>query len=77
MLTNLYFKATSFLYSCKKKMEELLEDERGEVNIIAIIIILAIALLLAELFKHKIAELCNDIWDSIGSDSEELLKDIE
>lgn len=45
-----------------------IKDERGDTNIIAIIIILAIVIALAIVFRKSIGELFNTIWGGITND---------
>lgn len=62
-LTNkLYFKAIGAMNNALK----LMKNEKGETNLIAIILILAIVLVLVLLFKTKLTKIFNDIWDKIG-----------
>lgn len=52
----------------KNRIASLLNSERGETNIIAIIIILAIVIALAIVFRQAIGNLFNSIWDGITND---------
>lgn len=54
----------------KGKVGRFLRDEKGEVNIIAIIVILAIALALAVIFRNQIVKLFDQIWDGIWEDAD-------
>lgn len=65
MLTNLYVMAQSHAIIFKNKVVKFFKDEKGEVNIIAIIVILAIALALAIIFRNQIVKLFDTIWDGI------------
>lgn len=47
------------------KAKNALKDERGDTNIIAIIIILAIVIALAIIFRNQIMALFNKIWNSL------------
>ena len=53
----------------KCKIDEFLYDENGEVNIIAMIIILAIAIGLAIAFRKNISKLFSDIWTQINGNA--------
>lgn len=57
------------------KLGRFIKDERGEVNIVATIILLGIAVLLAVAFRKQIAELVSDIFTKISGKGEELTKD--
>lgn len=60
----LYFKAMM----AKAKVSQLWKDEKGDTNIIAIIIILAIVIALAIVFKSQLSALFNKIWSSLFAD---------
>lgn len=60
----LYFKALN----AKNAVLKALKSERGDTNIIAIIIILAIVIALAIVFRKAIGDLFNSIWDGITQD---------
>ena len=67
MLTNLYVMAQTKAILFKNA--SFFKDEKGEVNIIAIIVILAIALALAVIFRNQIVKLFDQIWDGIWGDA--------
>ena len=69
MLTNLYVMAQSHAIVFKNRVVRFFKDEKGEVNIIAIIVILAIALALAIIFRNQIVKLFDSIWDGIWSNN--------
>ena len=69
MLTNLYVMAQTKAILFKNKVANFFKDEKGEVNIIAIIVILAIALALAVIFRNQIVKLFDQIWDGIWGDA--------
>lgn len=74
MLTNVYFKARFYAMVCKQKVQDFMHNEKGEVNIIAIIVILAIALALAVIFRKQIIKLFDQIWDAIWGSAGESTK---
>jgi flagellin-like protein len=57
------------------KLGRFIKDERGEVNIVATIILLGIAVLLAVAFRNQISGLVSDIFTKISGKGEELTKD--
>ena len=61
MMNKIYFKGLSAL----RKAKAALKDERGDTNIIAIIIILAIVIALAIVFRGAIMGLFNRIWNAL------------
>ena len=57
------------------KLGRFIKDERGEVNIVATIILLGIAVLLAVAFREKIGELVDKIFTKISGKGEALTED--
>lgn len=49
----------------KAKVRNFFSDEKGEVNIVAIVVIIGIAVLLALFFKEQIKELLESLFGSI------------
>ncbi len=56
------------------KLESMWNDQRGETNIIAIILILVVVIALVVLFRDAITDLFETIWDAITKDAEDVLK---
>ena len=56
------------------KLGRFIKDERGEVNIVATIILLGIAVLLAVAFRKQIGGLVTDIFNAIRGKEKELTK---
>ncbi len=52
----------------KESLKQIWKSERGDTNIIAIILILAIVIALAIVFKSQLSALFSRIWSSIFSD---------
>lgn len=48
-------------------IQSFFKDEKGETNIIAIVIVLGIVVALAGVFGGKLTELFNIWWDKIGT----------
>lgn len=71
MLTKLYFMAQSHTIALKNKVATFFKDEKGEVNIIATVVILAIALALAIIFRNQIVKLFDSIWDGIWNNNDQ------
>ena len=69
LANKLYFKGLQ----AKAKMAALLKNERGEANIIAIILVLAIVIALAIIFNDRITKLFNRIWGSLFDKTEQVL----
>lgn len=55
------------LYSSvmKSKLKNLFTDEKGEVNIVAIVVLIGIAVLLALIFKEQITGLITELINTI------------
>ena len=58
------------------KLGRFIKDERGEVNIVATIILLGIAVLLAVAFRNQIGKLFSDKFTKISCKGEKLTEDI-
>lgn len=69
MLTNLYVMAQIQVTLLKNKVAHFFKDEKGEVNIISMIVILAIALAISVIFRDEIVKLFDQIWGDIWSDA--------
>ena len=57
--------ALKLLTAAKFKLKQLFTDENGEVNIVAIVILIGIAVTLALIFKDKIVELLESLFGTI------------
>lgn len=57
------------LIKAKERFAEKISEERGDTNIISVIIILVVVIGLATLFKTNIGKLANDIWKRINTDT--------
>lgn len=51
----------------KNKVNEFLTDEKGEVNIVAIVVLIGIAIILAVFFKKEIIELLKNLFKTINT----------
>lgn len=49
----------------KAKLYSFLHDERGDVNIVSIVVLIGVAVLLALVFKDAIGELLTDLLETI------------
>lgn len=57
------------LLKMKEGMAAKFMDERGDTNIISVIMILVVVIGLATLFNDNIGDLANSIWNNINSDT--------
>lgn len=55
--------------AAKMKAEGFLKSEKGEANIIAVILVLAIVICLVVVFRTKVEELASDIWKNISENA--------
>lgn len=58
----------------KNKLDRIIRDERGEVNIVAIVILIGIAVILAIIFKGAISNLINTLLNQIEGNANNALK---
>lgn len=56
---------------CLKK-EEVRDNERGAVDLIVIVILIAVVILLAIVFKDELGKLIKSLFNTIGSNANEL-----
>lgn len=69
LVNKLYFKGLQM----KENVRKFLTNECGETNIIAIILILAIVIALAIIFKNQLSALFNKIWNSLFANVDNVL----
>lgn len=55
--------------------QKFLEEERGAVDIVAIVVLIGIAVLLAVLFKEQVGKLINKLFESIGDSATGAVKE--
>lgn len=53
--------------AAKMKAESFFKSEKGEANIIAVILVLAIVIALVVIFRNNIANMVDKIWTNISS----------
>lgn len=63
--------------AAKMKAESFFKSEKGEANIIAVILVLAIVIALVVIFRENISKMVEKIWTSIGTDFAEANKHID
>ena len=59
--------------AAKSKFQSFVAKESGEVNIVAIVVLIGIAVLLAIIFKGKITELLNSLFGTIQEKATEAI----
>ncbi len=70
LANKLYFKALA----AKNNALKLLKNEKGETNLVAIILILAVVIALVVIFRGEIEKILDKIWGAIGGDVDDALK---
>lgn len=70
LANKLYFKAIA----AKNNALKLLKNEKGETNLVAIILILAVVIALVVIFRGQIEKILDKIWIAIGGDVDDALK---
>lgn len=61
--------------AAKMKAESFFKSEKGEANIIAVILVLAIVIALVVVFRSSIETMVNKIWGSISGNLDSAVKD--
>ena len=70
LVNKMCFKALA----AKDKVMNVLRNEKGETNLVAIILILAVVIALVVIFKDYLVDLFDSIWESIGGDAEDAME---
>lgn len=68
-MTALWVKGSIFLNRQRDKLKEVFLDETGAVDIVAVVILIAIAVVLGVYFREQIVALVTGIWDKIDTSS--------
>ena len=66
-MTALWVKGSIFLNRQRDKLKEVFLDETGAVDIVAVVILIAIAVVLGVYFRKQIVDLVTGIWDEIDT----------
>lgn len=78
-MTAMYVKANILARRTKERTVETVKniftDEAGEVNVVAIVVLIGVAVLLAFVFKGKITDLLNGLFKGIGETSDNVIRD--
>lgn len=54
-------------FAAKRKLEKFMYNEKGEVNIVTIVVLIGVAVVLALILKDRLIALVNTLMDSIGT----------
>lgn len=69
-MNGIYAMIMSIIMQVRFKIEDFFKKEDGEVNIIAIVVLIGIAILLALIFKDRISALINSLFDTIDQNAQ-------
>ncbi len=72
----MYSLITFYGLKAKNAMRKFLTNERGEVNVVAIVVLIAVAVVLALFFKEQIGKLIGDLIDNITTKANDALDPI-
>ncbi|MBE6841919.1 MAG: hypothetical protein E7510_03695 [Ruminococcus sp.] len=72
LMANVTAKATMKMMAAKARVKEMLRDERGEVNLIAILLIIVVVVGLVIIFRDNIEDLIDSIFNNINEGIEEV-----
>ena len=61
----------------KIKVKQLFTDEKGEVNIVAIVVLIGIAVILALAFKDKIVDVLGDLFKQVDTNIKKVNKGVD
>ena len=64
------------LFKAKMAVENFFTDEKGEVNVVAIVVLIAVAVVLALFFKDQIGDLLDTMLSAISGKAQTALDDI-
>lgn len=72
MLLDFEVKMRNGLWRAGENFKKFLKNEEGDTNVISIIIILVIVIGLAAVFKDKIAELLEKLWNAVNKKADDV-----
>ena len=58
----------------KKKAEQFIYDERGDVNVVSIVVLIGVAIVLAVVFKKQASKLIKNLFSQITTNAEDAIK---
>ncbi len=62
-------------FAIKRALNKVFREENGEVNIIATVVLIGIAIVLAGIFKDRISEILNGLLDTIKGKADTAIGD--
>jgi len=73
MMTGAYAKIITLLTICELKVKSFLKEEKGAVDIVAIVVIIGVAVLLAIVFKDQLGALITSLFEAISGNSTDVV----
>ncbi|OPZ89694.1 MAG: hypothetical protein BWY74_02618 [Firmicutes bacterium ADurb.Bin419] len=67
-MLNMLLASSSYL---KAKYGEFMKSEKGEVNVVAIVVLIGVAVCLAIIFKDQVTNLITDLFEAISGNAGE------
>jgi len=65
----------SIYFGAKNAVHKFLKDEKGDVNVVSIVVLIGVAVLLALIFKDAITELIEGLLDTITENATDAVED--
>lgn len=70
----MFQKLDALYLTAQSKVRNFMAEERGDVNIVSMVVLIGIAVLLAVLFRENIAKLLNTLFNTIKDTSTTAIK---
>lgn len=74
-MTELYVKLITILYAAELKIKGFFKEEKGAVDIVAVVVLIGVAVLLAIVFKDQLGELIKSLFSTISGNSTGVVND--
>lgn len=72
-MNELYIRLLAFLATLDLRIKNFLSEEKGAVDIVAIVVIIGVAVLLAIVFKDQLGKLIKSLFDTISGNSTDVV----
>ncbi len=66
--------ANAFLFGLKAKAQQFFRKENGEVNVVAIVVLIGVAVVLALIFKEQISKLLKELISAISGKAKQAVE---
>lgn len=74
-MTELYAKLMTIFYVTGFKVKNFFKEEKGAVDIVAVVVLIGVAVLLAIVFKDSLGDLIESLFDTISGNSTGVVND--